>query len=152
MRQFLKWLDLPPIWLAVMAFLTWHLRGPLGFVDFGIGWANWVGGGFVVLGVGLTVVALLRMRAHRTTPIPHMSPTALVTDGIFGVSRNPIYLGDLFILLGLILRWNAPLALPLLIVFQLILTHRFIRPEEARMAAHFGDEFTEYAKKTRRWF
>ena len=134
-----------------MVFLTWHMRGPVGFVDFGGGWANWVGGAFVALGVGLTVVALLRMRAHRTTSIPHMSPTALVTDGIFGVSRNPIYLGDLFILLDLILRWNAPLVLSLLIVFQLILTLRFIRPEDARMAVHFGEEFTEYAKKTQRW-
>ena len=80
-----------------------------------------------------------------------MPPNALVTDGIFALTRNPIYLGDLFILSGLILHWNAPLAVPLVFLFQFILLRRFILPEEARMKEHFGAEFDQYAEKTRRW-
>lgn len=147
----MKWLDLPPIWLALMAFLTWHSRGPLGAFSFGSRAADWIGAALVLIGIVLMVLAILRMRAHRTTPIPHMSPNALVTDGIFAISRNPIYLGDLLILTGLILRWNAPLAIPLVFLFQFILVRRFILPEEARMKEHFGAEFDQYAQKTRRW-
>lgn len=147
----MKWLDLPPIWLALMAFLTWHSRGPLGAIDFGDRTANWLGAALVLAGIVLTILAILRMRQHRTTPIPHKSPNALVTDGIFALSRNPIYLGDLLILSGLILRWNAPLAIPLVFIFQIILERRFIRPEEARMREHFREEFEHYAKTTRRW-
>ena len=147
----MKWFDLPPIWLALMAFLTWHSRGPLGGLDFGDRSANWIGAALVLLGIALTVLAILRMRSHRTTPIPHMQPSALVTDGVFAISRNPIYLGDLFILIGFILRWNAPLAVPLVFVFFIILDRRFVRPEEARMREHFREEFEQYAKTTRRW-
>jgi len=147
----MKWLDIPPVWLAGMAFLTWHSRGPLGALSFGYGITQWIGAALVAVGLILMVLAVLRMQAHRTTPIPHMSPNALVTDGIFALTRNPIYLGDLFILSGLILRWNAPLAVPLVFLFQFILLLRFILPEEARMKEHFGAEFDQYAEKTRRW-
>ena len=147
----MKWLDIPPVWLAGMAFLTWHSRGPLGALSFGYGIAQRIGAALIAAGIAIFFLVFLRMQAHKTTPIPHMSPNALVTDGIFALTRNPIYLGELFILSRPILRWNAPLAIPLVFLFQFILLRRFILPDEAWMREHFGVEFDQYAEKTPRW-
>ncbi len=147
----MKWIDIPPIWLAFMAALTWGLRGSIGAISFGDGVASWLGAVLIMVGLFLMVAAVMRMAQHRTTPVPHMQPTALVTDGVFGLSRNPIYLGDVLILSGLILRWDAPLAIPLILVFVFILRIRFIFPEEDRLKLNFSAEFDEYARKTRRW-
>ena len=91
------------------------------------------------------------MRKRRTTIIPHRDADVLVTSGIFKRSRNPIYLGDALILLGLILRWDAPLALPLAPVFVWVIERRFIIPEENRLRSKFRQEFYRYTQKTRRW-
>lgn len=150
MFGWLKLLDLPPVWLLgflVLArlldwLLPWGLFGPVG---------RPVGAGLALIGFGLMGLALARMRRAGTTVIPRRDPEALVTDGVFRFSRNPIYLGDALVLAGAILWWDAPLAAPLLPVFMLILQARFIRGEEARLRAAFGAAFEEWARRTRRW-
>ena len=151
MPGLLKWIDLPPIWLAAVLGLVW---GQARFFDLGLrfgAWAGPVGGILVVLGLGLIGAAIWEMRRHRTTPIPHHVPRALVTTGVFGLSRNPIYLGDVLILTGLILRWDAVLSLPLVPVFVWLIGTRFIAAEEARCAEAFGHQFEAYKSGTRRW-
>jgi protein-S-isoprenylcysteine O-methyltransferase Ste14 len=74
-----------------------------------------------------------------------------VQSGIFSRTRNPIYLGDALILLGLILRWDAVLSLPLVPIFVWIIEKRFIEPEENCMRRTFRMEFARYCEKTRRW-
>jgi protein-S-isoprenylcysteine O-methyltransferase Ste14 len=91
------------------------------------------------------------MALARTTVIPRRSPTSLVTSGLFALSRNPIYLADLMILLGAILWLDAVLALPILAGFVWLIRTRFILDEEARLAATFGPEFEHWARHTRRW-
>ena len=76
----------------------------------------------------------------------------LVATGIFARSRNPIYLGMALILLGWVLRLDAPLALPLLPVFVWILERRFILPEEEALRRRFPADFARYESRTRRWF
>ena len=86
------------------------------------------------------VLTVSEMRRARTTPIPHMQPSALVTGGIFGRSRNPIYLDEALVLAGLCLRWGWP-ALILVPLFAAVITDRFIRAEEARLHDGFGPEY-----------
>lgn len=83
--------------------------------------------------------------------IPRQTPSALITTGIFRLSRNPIYLADLLILAGFSLIWGKPLGLVLVPVLAWILFARFIQGEEARLRAMFGAEFEAYAARTRRW-
>jgi protein-S-isoprenylcysteine O-methyltransferase Ste14 len=146
----MKWIDLPPVWLALFAALGWAQAAwwPLG--SFG-SWGDWAGAALVALGVGLAVAAALEFRRARTTIIPHGTPTAIVTSGVYRISRNPIYLGDALILAGLGLRWDSVLALVLVPVFVAVVTARFIRPEEARLRARFGAEFEAWAARVRRW-
>ena len=134
---------------AVIAWWQGQLL-PMG-LSFGPTWAVPVGTILVGLGLLLLALALIEFVRRRTTPIPHMEASALITSGIFRVTRNPIYLGDILILAGLILRWDAVLSLPLIPVLIWIIDFRFIRAEESRLKRAFGDAFLRYMAQTRRW-
>ena len=110
-------------------------------------------GKVLVLGGGaLMLAAVAQMALARTTVIPRRDPSALVTTGIFGWSRNPIYLGDAILLTGAILWLDAVLALPLVAIFMALIQKRFIRDEETRLTLAFGAAFDLWAGRTRRWF
>lgn len=157
----MKWIDLPPVWLAGFVALTYwigtfdFLTTRPGFDVFGLSVAEhsfgW--GGELLIGAGLVamVAAVIEMGRLRTTVIPHRDADVLVQTGIFAYSRNPIYLGDILVLTGFAFVWNAPLALLLVPVFVWILRTRFVLPEEDRLAAKFGDAFDDYCDMTRRW-
>jgi len=150
LRPILALLDLPPVWLIGHVAAAWMLAQvspPLfGAVGDGSGRA------LVALGVGITLVAVLKMSHHQTTVIPRRTPSALVTTGLFAWSRNPIYLADALILVGAILWLDAVLALPLVAAFVWVIQTRFIRDEETRLTIAFGPEFDLWAARTRRWF
>ena len=139
-------LDYPPLWLAGFAAAAWilGLLAPMSMP----GWLGWT---LVILAVGLMAAAAMQMLARKTTLDPHGAPSALVTGGVFRLSRNPIYLADLLILAGLCLLWHAPLGLVLVPALAAVLTRRFILPEEARLKAKFPDAFAEWSARTRRW-
>lgn len=148
----MKWIDLPPVWLVGFIALAWiqstyYDAG----LHFGGAWSDFLGGLMIGAGIILAFFALMEFRKHRTTVIPHHTPERLITTGIFARSRNPIYLADVLILAGLILRWDAVLSLPLIPVFLWILEKRFIVPEENRMRTAFKMEFAKYERKVRRW-
>ena len=142
----LKWSDVPPSWLAAVVFGLWWVAP---------GGARpellWIGGGFVALGLALIFWAAFVMTRARTTVVPHLRASTLVTSGPFRMSRNPIYLGDALILAGLMLRWGAWWTLPLVALFIFIITQRFILSEEARLTEDFGPAFDAWCQKTRRW-
>lgn len=148
----LKWVDIPPVWLVACLVIAWvqAIYYPAG-LSFGGAWSDFAGGVLVGGGLLLMLLAVYEMRRHRTTIIPHEVPQHLVQSGIFSRTRNPIYLGDTLILLGLILRWDAVLALPLVPIFLWIIEKRFVEPEENRMRRTFRMEFARYCEKTRRW-
>ncbi|MCA0996506.1 methyltransferase family protein [Alloyangia pacifica] len=145
-------IDLPPVWLLAFLALAWTQAQhfPMG-LSFGPVWADLLGGLLVGGGVLIAVLALTEMRRQRTTFMPHAEADRLVTSGIFRFSRNPIYLGDVMILTGLILYWDAVPSLVLLPVFVWVLEKRFIVPEEARLRRKFVAEFRKYEQQTRRW-
>ncbi|UYV39583.1 isoprenylcysteine carboxylmethyltransferase family protein [Rhodobacteraceae bacterium D3-12] len=148
----MKWIDIPPVWLGIFIGLAWAqaVYLPLG-LNFGIGFADFLGGVLVGGGLVLMALAVYEMRRHQTTVIPHREADRLVQSGIFSRSRNPIYLGDMLILAGLILRWDAVLALPLVPIFLWWIERRFILPEEDRLRRKFRADFARYCQKTRRW-
>ncbi|WP_339671770.1 isoprenylcysteine carboxylmethyltransferase family protein [uncultured Roseovarius sp.] len=148
----LKWIDMPPVWLAGFLALAWLQSSLYGMgLSFGETWADLLGGLLVGGGILLVVMAAMEFRRHKTSIVPHETPERLIQSGIFRRSRNPIYLGDALILAGLILRWDAVLALPLIPVFVWVIEKRFVIPEEDRMRRKFRMDFARYCEKTRRW-
>ncbi|WP_305970577.1 MULTISPECIES: isoprenylcysteine carboxylmethyltransferase family protein [unclassified Mameliella] len=148
----MKWMDMPPVWLVGALGLAWVQKTHFGYgLGFGPVVADLLGGLLVGGGVILMALALYEMRRHRTTVIPHREADRLVTSGIFKRSRNPIYLGDSMILLGIILYWDAVLALPLVPIFVWVIERRFIVPEENHLRRKFRAAFARYEKDVRRW-
>lgn len=143
-------IDLPPVWLALSLLVVWGLDQLVPWGLFGP-LAQPVGGLLVLAGVVLMVVAAVQMTLRRTTVIPRRDPSALVTGGVFRLSRNPIYLGDALILAGAILWWDVPHGVPVLISFMALIQHRFILEEERRLRAAFGPAFDQWAARTGRW-
>lgn len=142
----LKELDIPPLWLALALGLAWGLAQVISLAPLPLA-------GFCLIGLGLGVmaVALGQMWAARTSFIPRRVPAALVTGGVFRFSRNPIYLADLIVLSGAILVWGAVLAWPLVPLFALWITRRYILAEEAALQAGFGEAFRAWSAVTPRW-
>lgn len=149
MHSLLREIDIPPSWLVLHIGAAWVLS-LISPAVFGASGAV-LGAGLVVLGALLMGAALAQMKLARTTFIPRRDPSALVTTGLFSLSRNPIYLADAIILLGAILWLDAVLALPLLASFVWLIQSRFILDEETRLTEAFGPEFDLWAVRTRRW-
>lgn len=110
----------------------------------------------LVAGTGLTIAisGVVAFRAAKTTVDPRYpeKSSAIVTQGIFRRSRNPMYLGLLLILLGwaVFLRHLLPYAV--LPVFVLYMNYFQIFPEERAMQASFGDAYSAYQEQVGRWF
>ena len=142
----MKWIDLPPVWTIAALGLTWlmPITAP---------WGPATLPGRIALGAAALLIAasLFEFMRARTTVIPREAPSALITTGIFRLSRNPIYLADVLILAGLVLRWDAVLSLALVPLLFWVLETRFVIPEENRLRRHFRADFARYAQKTRRW-
>jgi protein-S-isoprenylcysteine O-methyltransferase Ste14 len=148
----MKTIDLPPVWLALFILLAWLQSAyfTLG-LSFGGAWADLLGGLLVGGGILMMVLAVVEFRKHATTLHPHGTPDRLIQSGIFSRTRNPIYVGDALVLAGLILRFDAVLALPLLPIFVWLIEQRFILPEEDRLRRLFRMDFARYESKVRRW-
>ena len=142
-------LDYPPIWLlaalAVVWAEAWLWPKPVPYA------MALAGQGLFWLGLILLGLASLSFLRARTTIVPHNTPSALITGGLYRVSRNPIYLGDALILSGVALKYGAVTGLILLPGFLWIITRRFILPEEARLRAAFGPQAEQFFQRTRRW-
>jgi len=148
----MRWLDIPPVWLAAALAVAWWQSGQFSYgLSFGGAWADFLGGLLVGAGVLLALLAVYEMRRQRTTVVPHREAQVLVRTGIFSRTRNPIYLGDLLILAGFILSWDAVLSLPLLPILLWVLEKRFVIPEEDRLRRKYRAEFARFCEKTRRW-
>lgn len=109
--------------------------------------------GWLLVGVGLAlfVATLITFWRHHTTVNPYKAASELCTSGPFRFSRNPIYLGDWFILAGvtLLLRSWWPLVFAPLI--WAMLRFGVIRHEEAHLEGKFGDTYRQYKTRVRRW-
>ena len=117
-----------------------------------------IGGGWqllgivpVMLGVALAVAGARRFGVAQTSIVPFTQSSTLVTEGVFRVSRNPMYLGMLLALTGVAVLLNGYLPWLVVAVFTAILQFRFVQPEEQLMEATFGDDYRCYRTRFRRW-
>ena len=103
------------------------------------------------LGVGANYLADVAFRQTNTTVRPMERPARLLKDGLFGVSRNPMYLGMLLALVGVAILLRSLTPYLVVIGFAVLITRFFIAPEESMLAGQFGAEWTQYKRHTRRW-
>ncbi|WP_428672731.1 methyltransferase family protein [Roseibium sp.] len=97
--------------------------------------------------------AVLAFARKKTTvnPVAPEKATVLVTGGIYRISRNPMYLGLLCLLLALAVYWGSLTALVIVPAFVWYMTEFQIKPEEEALTALFGDAYKDYCTRVRRW-
>ncbi|WP_338538997.1 isoprenylcysteine carboxylmethyltransferase family protein [Janibacter terrae] len=113
-----------------------------------------LGAAVAVAGVALLGAGIRQIRSAGTTldPMHPEGATALVRDGIFRHSRNPIYLGDALLLTGHAIHRRDLRALLPVAVFVGVIDLFQIPEEEAAMLATFGSRYGDYVATVRRWF
>lgn len=146
----LRFLHLPPVWLAALMAVGWGAARVYAPWADSI-WSIAAGVGLMGGGLGLIGWAALCFRRARTSIVPRRVPDALVGDGPYRFSRNPIYLADLFILAGWCLAWGAPPGLLLTPLLWWLLREWFVVGEEAVLTERFGDDYAAYRRWVRRW-
>jgi len=143
---------LPPAPYVAAMFAGWWLdreRLPLP-LDLGI--AAWpLGGLLIALGLALFTWALHTLYHHHTTVNPYKGAAALCTDGPFRFTRNPIYLGDWLILVGVSLGLRTLWPLVFAPLIWITLRYGVIRHEEAHLGLRFGEAYRHYQARVRRW-
>jgi protein-S-isoprenylcysteine O-methyltransferase Ste14 len=109
--------------------------------------------GFVVLFAvaALWFTAIRAMMRARTTMNPNGVPEHLVTSGPFGVTRNPMYLANTLMLIGVAFVSGIVWFLPLALIAAFATQKVAIEKEEKVLAAKFGKKYRDYAKRVRRW-
>lgn len=105
----------------------------------------------LVVGVIINLVADKSFKEHATTVKPLEDSKSLITTGVFGFTRNPMYLGFVFILLGIAILLGSLAPFLVVIAFAIFIDTVFIRYEEKKMERTFGQTWLEYRKKVRRW-
>jgi protein-S-isoprenylcysteine O-methyltransferase Ste14 len=143
----------PLLFLAALMLglaLDWLL--PLPFAGPGAGLRHWVVAGALIL-VGLSVAAAgIRDFSRAATPVPTTQPTrALVTNGMHGWSRNPIYVGMFLIFGGIAVVTRSPWALILALPLAVAIRYGVVAREEAYLERRFGDAYRDYKSRVRRW-
>lgn len=101
--------------------------------------------------VAIPAIAAFRSAGTTVDPRDPDKTTRLVVRGVYRYSRNPMYLGLFFLLIAWAFYLSNLLAFATLPLFVLAMNRLQIRPEEAAMAAQFGDEYRHYRKTVRRW-
>ena len=113
--------------------------------------ARAVGLGLAAAGIVLLIVSILALRRHGTTVRPDAGAAALVTSGPYRRLRNPIYLADCLILLGLAELTKNVWFVAAAAAFAVLVTRLAILPEERHLEKRFADAYLDYKAKTRRW-
>ncbi|UTW53894.1 isoprenylcysteine carboxylmethyltransferase family protein [Kordiimonas sp. SCSIO 12610] len=121
--------------------------------EFDFGFVGDLGFVFYPAAALLIASAVLSFKRHETTvnPLEPESASNLVTSGVFRISRNPMYLAMAFILIGLSLHKNAISGFVFVPSFIAYITKFQILPEEAAMHKLFGDDYSHYKARVRRW-
>jgi protein-S-isoprenylcysteine O-methyltransferase Ste14 len=118
----------------------------------GAGLVYWLTGGALILLGLLLAAAGIRNFSRRGTPVPTNQPTrALVTSGIHGWTRNPIYCGMFLIYTGIGIAMRSPWVLMLELPLAIVIRYGVVAREEAYLERRFGDTYRGYKARVRRW-
>jgi protein-S-isoprenylcysteine O-methyltransferase Ste14 len=114
-------------------------------------WWNLVGLVPLGLGIVLNLIADRAFHQANTTVKPFQESAALITKGAFQISRNPMYLGFVLILVGIAVLMRSLTPFVIVIAFAVLMDRMYIQAEERMLAERFGPAWETYRKRTRRW-
>ena len=144
---------IPPLVTLITGFVMWIVARVTPQTQFLLQFSDLGSKLFMGFGILLMLIAGVFFLRAKTTinPMKPETSSALVTSGLYRFSRNPIYVGDLLILVGWAVYLANIFSLALIIVFVTYMNHFQIKPEERALSARFGDEYKAYMGRVRRW-
>tara|TARA_R110002012_G_scaffold81077_2_gene205362 strand:- start:130 stop:615 length:486 start_codon:yes stop_codon:yes gene_type:complete len=115
-------------------------------------WAQtYLGPALVVGAVAVAIIAERQFKRAGTSVKPWVPTTAIVTTGVFSISRNPMYAAMVVLLFGLAFAGNTLWILTATVGFVGIMHYGVIMREEAYLERLFGAVYTDYKARVRRW-
>jgi protein-S-isoprenylcysteine O-methyltransferase Ste14 len=141
----------PPVWLLLGLVAIFVLKEYYPVYRYTSLPAQVAGGAIIVAGLLLLVTANGLFVRAGTDVIPFRNVTSLITGGVYRYTRNPMYLGMAAVLLGCAITVGAVSALPVPVVFAIVVEVRFIRAEEQMLRDLFPQEYPAYCRRVRRW-
>ncbi len=143
----------PPVWMLLFAAMMWALDRYSPITTLIAAPWNRLGWWLIAIAPLAPATAIIQFRRARTSanPLVLAKTTALVTDGIYRWTRNPMYLGLSLVLLGWAIGLGtlSPFVLPP--VFVLLMTQVQILPEEYALRERFGEDYERYCREVGRW-
>ena len=142
---------MPPTYLMVLLILLIgaHLIIPVKKIIFPpYSYLGWI---LVAIGVFLNLWVDFKFKKKGTTIKSYNLPSKFITSGAYKISRHPVYLGMLMILLGTAIILGSAISFIFPIIFVILTEYLFISTEEKNMERVFGKKYLDYKKKVRRW-
>ena len=137
---------------ALLLGLVLDYLAPLPFALAGYAPTRWIAGGALILAGLAVMTAGARNFTRAGTPVRGYKPTqALVTTGVHGWSRNPIYVGMFLIYAGVGVAVQSPWIMILIVPLAITIRFGVVAREEAYLERRFGDAYQAYKARVRRW-
>ena len=111
-----------------------------------------IGSLMIVLALIIFVKASRAIKKHKTTIFPDGVPSFLVEEGIFQLSRNPIYLAMIIVMIGISIVCQNIAGFVFPVIFYSWINKRWIFEEERNLKKAFGKKYLDYCTKVPRWF
>ncbi len=130
-------------WLLARKFPALGYEAPL--------WLQLIGAMMALAGFALEIWTLGLFRRAKTSALPWQGDKALIAEGAYKISRNPMYAGMLLLVSGLCLGLGLTASLIAIPFGALIIDRMVIRAEERYLTLRFGDAYRAYCQQVRRW-
>jgi protein-S-isoprenylcysteine O-methyltransferase Ste14 len=142
---------MPPTWLliAIVTMLALHFLFPVVWIIPPL-W-NLLGLFFIASGMIMNLIADKAFHQAGTTVKPFKESSSLVTNGVFQISRNPMYLGFVLILTGIAVLLRSLSPYLVVFAFAIFIDRIYVKTEELMLAEKFGISWEQYKSKIRRW-
>jgi len=143
----------PPLIALIVAILMWLASHWLPPIPLQRGVTYAVAIALLVVGATFSILGMRSFRRAGTTvnPISIENASSLVTSGIYGITRNPMYVGLTFALCACAFFFNCLWTLAGPVIFVAYTTRFQIIPEERMLSVKFGESYRDYRRRVRRW-
>jgi protein-S-isoprenylcysteine O-methyltransferase Ste14 len=143
----------PPVIAALIAITMWGISLVTPLLEIFTQYRVPVAIAIALAGIAFNVTGITSFRQAQTTinPMKPESASSLVCTGIYRVTRNPMYVGFLFVLMAWAAFLSSPWALLGPLAFFLYISRFQIAPEERILSSLFGTEYVHYKAKVHRW-
>ena len=142
---------LPPVYFLFSLFFMFALHWLLPIVRILHGPARLLGALLVLAGISMAMWSRMLFTKADTTIKPFQESSALVIQGPFRFTRNPMYVSMILVLIGTALLLGSLSPWFVVPVLAFILDRRFIRVEERMLEHTFGESYRSYQSRVRRW-